>query len=145
MRATAGRYVAGFAVVEDESLIAGESHSAPADRGEEGQLEELHRTSIDLIRRFEPDAVAVKANEAQPPSLIIALHAEGVALAATGAAGIPMHRFYRAGLLKPAGLSGRAKTTEIVDALCAGLDNEPAENEVRQAAAAARALLIKES
>lgn len=137
--------MAGFALVEDEALIAGESHPAPADRGEEGQLEELHRTSTDLIRRFDPDAMAIKANEAQPPSLIVALHAEGVALAAAGSASVPIHRFHRAGLWKPAGLSGRAKTTEIVDALCAALDNEPGENEVRQAAAAARALLIKGS
>ena len=136
--------MAGFAVVEDKSLLAEESHPAPADRSEEGQLEELHRTSIDLLRRFEPDAVAVKANESRPPSLITALHAEGVALAATGAAGIPMHRFNRVGLWKPAGLSGRAKTAEIVDALCAALDKEPKENEVRQAAAAARGLLLKE-
>jgi Holliday junction resolvasome RuvABC endonuclease subunit len=145
IRIQGGRYLAGFAVVDADRLGRTESLSAPADRDEPGQLADLYLSAADLIREVEPEVIAIRASEAgSAAALRVAQHAEGAVMAATGSSGIRAVRFVTASLWKPAGFAGSAKAAQSIAALCAQLRNPPdGPNEVEQAAAAARAAIVK--
>ena len=143
IRIKGGKYLGGFVIVEDGQLKETQSIPAPADECESGQLGELFVRTADLIDRWSPDLFALKVSEAQrDPSFTIARRAEGVILGAAGRQrGLPVTNWVRQSLCKPAGLTMKAKTQDAVSALCAGLSQVPADDELRQAAAAAVAAL----
>ena len=147
MRVKDKRYLAGFAVLDDVDLEDSISLSAPADRDEPGQLAELLTTATDLAGTSSLDAVAIRGYENQSrKQLQISDRAEGVIIAAAGAAGLAVTRFVTASLWKPAGFEKSAKAADSRDALCAGLNpSPPPSEEIRQAAAAARALIVREA
>jgi Holliday junction resolvasome RuvABC endonuclease subunit len=139
-----GRYLAGFAVVEDDQLVLQQSYPAPADETDAGQLGELYGRTGDVIASASPDLFALKVSEIARTSTnaVIAHRAEGVLLAAAGrqrSLGISSWSGQR--LWKPAGFASPAKTKESIDALCGRLAQVPNGDEVRQAAAAAAAAL----
>jgi Holliday junction resolvasome RuvABC endonuclease subunit len=139
-----GRYVAGFAVVQHDQLLAQQSYPAPADETEAGRLGELYSRVGDLITRTTPDVFALKASEIarQTANAVTAQRAEGVLLGAVGRnRTLPVSIWSGRKLWKPAGLSASAKTRESVDSLCSRLTPQPDTDEARQAAAAAVAAL----
>lgn len=118
---------------------------APADRDEAGQLADLYTSALDLIRESSPALVAIRGSEAgNAAGLRASQHAEGAVMAAAGAAGVKTVRFITGSLWKPAGFSGSARAAQSVAALCSQLQNPPrGPTEVEQAAAAARAAVVK--
>ena len=98
-----GRYVAGFAWVENRTVRAEPSLAAPAesDRG----LSELYQRALELARR-RPGHLALLKNEAirAPASLRIAARAEGVVIAAAQQMQVATAEWAGSGLFKPAGL-----------------------------------------
>jgi hypothetical protein len=139
-----GRYLAGFAVVEDDRLVLQQSYPAPADETDAGQLGELYGRTGDVIASTTPDLFALKVSEIsrQSANAVIAHRAEGVLLAAAGRQrSLGTSTWSGPKLWKPAGFTGPAKTKESVDGLCARLAEQPVSDEVRQAAAAAVAAL----
>ena len=139
-----GRYIAGFAVVEDATLVTSISFAAPSDEDEAAQLHELHRRAGDLIDHHRPDLLALRVAEIRGGGTraAVAHRGEGAILGAAGKErDLPVSTWVRASLVRPSGLDRAARSTEITDALCATLDRAPAESEARQAAAAAVAAL----
>jgi Holliday junction resolvasome RuvABC endonuclease subunit len=139
-----GRYLAGFAVIDDDRLIDEQSLPAPADETEAGQLGELYGRVLDLIARSKPELFALKASDINRSSAnaVAAHRAEGVVLAAAGRErSLKISSWSGPKLWKPAGFKAPAKTKESVDALCARVAEQPSTDEARQAAAAAIAAL----
>jgi Holliday junction resolvasome RuvABC endonuclease subunit len=144
VRIRQGRYVAGFASLEDAKLTLEQSFPAPADESEAGQLGELYARVGDLLDRTKPDLFALKVSEIarNSSSAVIAHRAEGALLAAVGRhRGLEISLWSGPRLWKPAGFSRSAKTQASVEALCSGLTPKPQADEARQAAAAAVAAL----
>jgi Holliday junction resolvasome RuvABC endonuclease subunit len=139
-----GRYLAGFALVEDDRLALQQSFPAPADESEAGRLGELYARVGDLIRRAAPDLFALKVSEIarQSANAVIAHRAEGALLGAAGRHRSLTISFWSGPRLwKPAGFANPAKTKQSIDALCARVTPQPETDEGRQAAAAAIASL----
>lgn len=144
IRVSGGRYLAGFAAVEGDRLVRPASLAAPTERPESGQLDELHGSTLDLIRELAPHRIALRGSEAgRAAQLLTAQHAEGAVLAAAGDADLSHDRFITTSLWKPAGLE-RAGAAASIEALCQQLRNPPpGPDEVRAAAAAARAAIVR--
>ena len=145
VRVRADRYLTGFVLIEGTSVEFSQSFPAPPDESEAGQLGELYGRVEDLIGRWSPDLLALKISEIQQrPAYVTAHRAEGALLGAAGRyRSMPASFWSGQKLWKPAGFAKPAKTQASVDALCARLSPAPEEPEVRQAAAAAVAALLK--
>lgn len=144
VRIQEGRYVAGFASLDDNQLTLEQSFPAPADETEAGQLGELYSRVGDLLNRTNPDLFALKVSEIarNSPNAVIAHRAEGALLGAVGRhRALEISLWSGPRLWKPAGFKSPAKTQASVEALCAGLTPKPKSSESRQAAAAAVAAL----
>jgi hypothetical protein len=141
IRIEAKRYCAGFILIDGSAVIDSQSFSAPASQSEAGQLNALHARASDLVDRWKPELFALKNAELQGGAARNGFRAEGIVLGAVGRKPeIEVKTYVRQSLLKPAGLSS-GRTPVVVDALCARIAPEPSDPEVRQAAAAAIALL----
>jgi Holliday junction resolvasome RuvABC endonuclease subunit len=140
VRASDRRFLAGLAVVDDDRLVRGVSLPAPADSDIGRQLEELYVLARDFVNEFEPEELALKVTEARAKSALAVAHrAEGCILAAAGDKGVPVTLWFGASLRTPSGLESHSSVQQRVEALCSELSQMPTENEVAQAAAAARA------
>lgn len=140
IRVASGRYVAGFAWVEDDRLIGTDTFPAPADRDEPGQFGELFGRVEGVVAEADPELFVLKVSEInrQKPEAVLAHRAEGIILgAASRRASLPIRTVSRGSLASPAGLDRSAKGAEVVAALCAVLDQRPPTPECCQAAAAA--------
>jgi hypothetical protein len=142
VRIAAGRYVVGFAWVEDRVLVDTDSFPAPADRDEAGQLGELWGRTAGVLAEAKPDLFVVKPSEISRTSAnaVLAHRAEGVVLAAASRPeGITISLLSRQKLAKYAGTN---KGTELVEVLCGALDRAPAQVECQNAAAGAVGALM---
>jgi len=145
IRISGGRYIAGFAWIEDDQFIDSDSFPAPADRNEACQLGELYERTVGILGESAPELFGLKLSEInrQSAGAVVAHRAEGVVLGATIIRpDLPIEQWSRQRLFSPAGLDSRAKGSEVVAALCARLDRVPAKPECQQAAAAAVGSLI---
>lgn len=142
VRIASGRYVVGFAWVEDRTLLDTDSFPAPTDRDEHGQLGELWGRVEGVVAEAQPDLFALKTSEIARTSgnAVLAHRAEGVVLAvASRTAAMPVSQFSRQKLAR---YGGSNKANEQVEALCAMLDQVPAQVECQYAAAAALGALL---
>lgn len=142
VRIVSGRYVVGFAWIEDRVLLDTDSFPAPADRDEAGQLGELWGRTAGVIAEAQPDLFVLKTSEiARATANAVRAHrAEGVVLAAASRPdGLSISQLSRQNLAKYAGTN---KGTEIVDVLCAELDRSPVHVECQNAAAGAVGALM---
>lgn len=142
VRISAGRYVVGFAWVEDWVLLGTDSFPAPADRDEAGQLGELWGRTAGVLAEAQPDVFVLKTSEIARTSAnaVRAHRAEGVVLAAASRPdGITISQLSRQNLAPYAGTN---KGTDLVDALCAKLDRAPAQVECQNAVAGAVGALM---
>lgn len=108
-----GRYMAGFAWVEDGHVRLEPSLAAPTEL--ERGLSELYQRTLELMRH-RPARLALLKNEAlrAPATLRIAARAEGVLLAAAQHHHVPVTEWSGSGLFKPAGLvKGKGTTTQM--------------------------------
>lgn len=152
IRIDAGRYLAGFALVDGDGsgmhLLRQLSLPAPRDLDEAGQLLDLYARTRERVTEGAPDIFALKLVETfrMNPQTILALRCEGAVLGAAGhTRELKVELWARQRLAKPAGLTRSPKIEEILERLCSRLDQEPSEPELRQAAAAAVAALITAS
>jgi hypothetical protein len=140
-----GRFVAGFAVVDDAfQLVEQFSISAPPDETEAAQFHELFDRTRDLITHRSPDLFALRVSEITGGSNLarLAHRGEGVVLAAAGQSrDLGVSYFKRQSLGRAAGLGTTATGQAAVNALSGVVTPEPTTNEIRQAAAAAVAAL----
>lgn len=142
IRIAAKRYCAGFVLIDDSSVVDAQSFPAPPNESEAVQLRELYARASDLVDRWIPELFALKHAELRGGSAMIAGRAEGVVLAAVGRTPTVEAKMYRRqSLCKPADLTQCATTPEILSVLCGRVAPEPSEPELRQAAAAAVAML----
>jgi len=142
VRIASGRYVVGFAWIEDRTLIDTDSFPAPADRDEAGQLGELWGRTEGVIAEAQPDLFVLKTSEIVRTSApaVLAHRAEGVVLAAASRPdGIGISQLSRQRLAKSAGTN---KGAELVEALCGMLDRVPAQVECQNAAAGAVGAIV---
>jgi Holliday junction resolvasome RuvABC endonuclease subunit len=140
-----GAYVVGLTLLEDDRVAADFSFTAPRDLDEAGQLGELFRRASDLLGEWSPDAVAIYRGEhaRSPARAVIAHHAEGAIMAAAGDRGLPVRSWTGRALGGAAGYS-KAVTHERARArLLRELTEQPATQEGRFAAAAARASIVR--
>jgi hypothetical protein len=145
IRIAGGRYIAGFAWIEDDRLVDSDSFPAPADRNEACRLGELYERTSGILCEAAPELFGLKVSEInrQAAGAVVAHRAEGVLLGAMIVRpDLPIEQWSRQRLFSPAGLDSRAKGSEVVDALCARLDRVPDKPEGQQAAAAAVGSLI---
>lgn len=145
MRISAGRYIAGFAWIESGRLVGSDSFPAPADRDEARGLGELYERTMGVLGEVKPDVFGLKISEInrQTGNAVIAHRAEGVILGATIVRpDLPVEQWSRQRLFSPAGLDSRAKGAEVIEALCARLDQIPGSPECQQAASGAVGSLI---
>lgn len=136
VKVRSGRYLVGFAWIDDLALQATDSFAAPADRDEAGQLGELHVRTEGVIAEASPDLFVLKRSEIQTKKqATIANHAEGVILAAAGRTDSlePLSRSRQ----KLAAVGGSNRNTQLVDNLCNLLDRRPDDDECAEAAAGA--------
>jgi hypothetical protein len=140
------RYLAGFAVVDDDHVDPNPfTLGGPPDESESGQLRELHSRTLRLVEEKAPQRVALRVSEIQGSAnrAAIAHRAEGAVLAAVGETrGLEVQDWKRASLQRVSG-SSDGRSVAVANALCAQLQNPPSEPEQRQAAAAAVASLIE--
>ena len=142
VRIVSGRYVVGFAWVQDRTLIGSDSFPAPADQDEPGRLGELWGRTEGVIAEAKPDLFVLKTSEIARTSAnaVLAHRAEGVVLAAASRPdGIEISQLSRQRLANHAGTK---KGNEIVEVLCAALDQVPAQAECQHAAAAAVGAMV---
>jgi hypothetical protein len=140
-----GAYIAGFALVEDDRLLRDDRFPAPPDEAEAGQLAELYRHTRDAIAQLGVEAVALKESEIQGGSrnATLAHRAEGAVLAASGEPhDLSVTTWLGARMWRPAGFTRRPTNAEVITVLCGQLDRQPASQETKQAAAAARAAIL---
>jgi hypothetical protein len=141
-------YLVGFAVIEDDRVGECLSLAAPPDLPLAGQLEELHRRARDFADHEAPDLLALKSSEIRGATkqAAVAHRAEGAILAGFGShPTIRVEEMTGRSMFPATDFTERlgVSNKEIVDALCEQLDAPPEEEEVRQAAAAARAALVR--
>ncbi len=114
-----GSVVTGYGVIERlGSNLAHHTHGAlrlPAGRPLAERLGEIHHRIGVLIRELEPDVAAVERIfvAASPRSALILGQARGAALAALGAAGIPVVEYSPPELKQAVTGSGRASKREV--------------------------------
>jgi hypothetical protein len=145
IRIQSGAYVAGFALVEDDRLLRDDRFPAPPDEDAPRQLGELYKHARDSIAQLGVEAVAIKESEIQGGgrNATAAHRAEGAVLAAAGEVrDLEVTTWLGSRMWKPAGFTKRPSNVEVVEALCAQLDQRPASDETAQAAAAARAAIL---
>ncbi len=145
VRVQNGAYVAGFAVVDGETLVHEERFTAPPDEDLSRQLAELHGHASDLIEHYGIDAVAVKESEIRGGTreASIARRAEGAVLAAAGAIrDLTVTTWLGASMWRHAGFTSRPSNAEVVAALAESLEPAPTSDETTQAGAAARTAIL---
>jgi hypothetical protein len=141
-------YVAGFAVVEDVTLVHEERFTAPPDEDLARQLAELYAHAGDTIKHYDVDAVALKESEIRGGTreASIARRAEGAILAAAGGTReLGVSTWLGASMSRYAGFSKRPSNAEVISALAASVQPTPGSDETQQAAAAARAAILSEA
>jgi hypothetical protein len=139
-----GRYLAGFAVLDDSVVEQAFTFGGPPDEPEAGQLRELHSRVLQLVAEKQPDAVALRVSEIQQSATrsAVAHRGEGAVLSAVGETrGLPVSYWVRASLVRGAGWR-TGTSVAVVNDLCGRLEGAPTEGEQRQAAAAAVAALL---
>lgn len=142
VRIQEGAYVAGFALVDGDRLLADDRFPAPPDEDAPRQFWELYRHTRDAIAQLGAEAVALKDSEIQGGgrNAKIAHRAEGAVLAGAGEIrDLEVTTWLGARMWRPAGFTSRPTNAEIIAALCGHLDQQPGSAETQQAAAAARA------
>jgi hypothetical protein len=145
IRIQGGAYVAGFALVEDDRLLRDDRFPAPPDEDAPRQFAELYKHTRDSITQFAVESVALKESEIQGGgrNATIAHRAEGAALAAAGEIrNLEVTLWLGSRMWRPAGFTKRPSNIEVIAALWGQLDQEPASDETKQAAAAARAGIL---
>ena len=144
VRVQGGAYLAGFAVIEDDVLLAEDRFPAPPDEDLPRQLAELYTHTRDVVAHHGVGAVALKESEIQAaPAGTVARRAEGAVLAAVGEVRDLLEtRWLRVRMLSVAGLDRHASSAEVAAALSAPLTPQPTTDETRQASAAARAAIL---
>jgi hypothetical protein len=145
IRIQGGSFVAGFALLEGDRLLRDDRFPAPPDEDAPRQLDELYRHARDSIAQLGAQAVAVKESEIQGGgrNATIAHRAEGAVLAAAGEVrDLEVTTWLGSRMWSPAGFTRRPSNAEVVEALCAQLDQQPGSDETAQAAAAARAAIL---
>lgn len=133
--------MAGFAVVDGDSISASSSLPAPS-ADDSRSLAELYRQAHDLIGSYRPEVLALlRSEQRNAKTLGIARQAEGAILAAAGHRDCALREWKTGVALRwPVGLSGTAsnsQTYEEVLAMIRGAEGLPVE--VGYAAAAALA------
>lgn len=140
VRVQAGRYLAGFALVRDTTLLDTWSLAAPADLDEGGQLGELQAWVADRIQHHPVDAVSIKGTEAGSGKAVrVAQHGEGAILAAAGRANKPTKVWTGQGYRAAVGATNNPGVLKRAEADLSGA--WPSTSEAQQAAAAALALI----
>ena len=146
IRIQSSAYVAGFALVEDDRLLRDDRFPAPPDEDAPRQFRELYKHTRDLIEQLSVKAVALKESEIQGggKNATLAHRAEGAVLAAAGEVReLTVSTWLGSKMWRLAGFSDRPSNVKVIEVLCAQLDHVPASNETKQAAAAARAAILK--
>jgi hypothetical protein len=145
IRIQGGAYVAGFALVEDDRLLRDDRFPAPPDEDGPRQYGELYKHTRDSIAQLGVEALALKESEIQGGgrNATIAHRAEGAVLAAAGEIrDLEVTTWLGSRKWRPAGFNKRPTNVEVVAALWSQLNQEPASEETKQAAAAARAATL---
>lgn len=145
LRMRSGMYIAGFAVVEDNTLVREDRFPAPPDEDLARQLSELHAHTRDLIEHYTVEAVALKESEIQggTRNASIARRAEGAVLAAAGKSrDLEITTWLGASMSRHAGFATRPSNAEVIAALAGSIESGPTSEETRQAVAAARAAIL---
>jgi hypothetical protein len=145
IRVQGGAYVAGFAIVEDDTLVREERFPAPPDEDTARQFADLYRHTRDTVADLHVQAVALKESEIQGGgrNASIARRAEGAVLAAAGEIReLEVTTWLGARMWRHAGFQRRPPNVEVVAALADALQPPPTTDEARQAAAAARAAIL---
>jgi hypothetical protein len=145
VRVQNGAYVAGFVVIENDSLLHQERFTAPPDEDLARQLADLHSHARDVIAHYEVGAVALKESEIRGGTreASIARRAEGTILAAAGTVReLRVSTWVGASMSPHAGFPRRRPNVEVVAALVEPLQPAPTSDEARQAAAAARVAIL---
>ena len=148
IRIQGGAYVAGFALVEDDRLLRDDRFPAPPDEDDPRQYGELYKHTRDSIAQLGVEALALKESEIQGGgrNATIAHRAEGAVLAAAGEIrDLEVTMWLGSRMWRPAGFSKRPTNVEVVAAFWGQLDQEPASEETKQAAAAARAATLAQT
>jgi hypothetical protein len=140
-----GAYVAGFAVVDDATLVHEERFTAPPDEDLSRQLAELYAHARDTITHYDVETVALKESEIRGGTreASIARRAEGAILAAAGRTReLTVSTWLGASMSRYAGFTKRPSNAEVISALAANVQPAPGSDETQQAAAAARAAIL---
>jgi hypothetical protein len=83
------RYLAGFAVLKNDTVVRAASLPAPPDADLPRQLQELHGFAASLVVEFKPEHLALRVNEHRSQAVrSLASRGEGAVLAAAGKAGL---------------------------------------------------------
>jgi Holliday junction resolvasome RuvABC endonuclease subunit len=140
-----GAYVAGFAVVEGETLVHEERFVAPPDEDLSRQLAELYTHARDIINHYDVAAVALKESEIRGGTreASTARRAEGAILSAAGTTReLPVSAWLGASMSRHAGFTKRPSNAEVISTLAATVQPRPASDDTQQATAAARAAIL---
>jgi len=141
VRVSGGRYLAGFALVRDDTLVDAWHLPSPASE-EGGCLAELHRFALGLFDSHSVDAFSLKGSEAgTAKALIAATHAEGALLAAAGTRGVKSKVWTGPGYRAAVGARNNAHVLEVTEAALSG--DWSGRPECQQAAAAGLAAVRK--
>lgn len=141
VRTSGGRYLAGFALLDDATVVDSWSHPSPAGDAT-ARLADLYRFTADLLEQHPVDAVSIKGSEAgSSKALTEATHAEGAILAAAGTSSVKSKVWTGPGYR---GAIGAKNNPDVLVKSRSELSGAwPSENEARQAAAAGLAAVRK--
>lgn len=144
VRVSKKRYSAALILVEDGHVVQQVPLPAPTESGPK-RLSELHDRTRDFVSQTKPNLFALKAFEGRAGK-DEARRAEGAMIAGAASQGpLLIQVLVGAGMWKPAGFAQRtgADNASIVTALCKKLDTPLSGKEMRDAAAAAVAAILK--
>jgi Holliday junction resolvasome RuvABC endonuclease subunit len=136
------RYLAHFAVVDGDTVVATSTFRAPSSESEGGQLHELSVRVAQLLDSHSPDVVAIRQTEQgktrRPMAqLAVPLKAEGAILAAAGGQGVESESIAGA-TLRSKLPNAKGSTEDAVNHLCQRLRGGPIESGCHVATAVAK-------
>lgn len=142
VRVSKGRYSAALILIYDAVVVQQVPLPAPTASGH-GRLSELYQRTRDFVAETQPDLFALKVFEGQAGK-DEARRAEGAVLAgAASQSGVRISLLFGSGMWVPAGRPKPRTNAVVVGALCDKLDTEVTGKELRDAAAAGLAAILK--
>ena len=134
VRISSNRYVAGFALLQDDTIV--DTWSLPSPAGDDAaRLASLSRYATELLTRHPVDAVSIKGSESgSSKAQLEAAHAEGALLSAAGQHQVKTKVWSGVGYRGALKAKKNPEALEIAEADLSG--PWPDASECRQAAAA---------